>query len=95
MVIVDVILDTLVQSVNCRYHVQAIVLILNMVYVNWMGNVNVMMDFLVILVEEIKRLQINYQQMMDVWMNVIIMVNAITKLDYVLVIMDLVVLIVH
>lgn len=44
MDIVDVILDSLVQYVNYKYHALVIVLMQNMENVNWMENVNVKKD---------------------------------------------------
>lgn len=66
----------------------------NMEYVNWMGNVNVLKDSQVLLAVVILKLIANYHNQQGVWMNVIIEVNVIMKLDYVHVKMDLVVLIV-
>lgn len=67
----------------------------NMEYVNWMENVSVLKVSQVLLVVVILKLIVNYHNQLDVWMNVIIEVNVIMKLDYVHVKMDLVVLIVH
>lgn len=94
MDIADVIQDIQDQFVNCLYHVQVIVLMLNMVSVNWMENVNVKKVLVVKHVEKIQKRK-KRRKKKYVRINVIVMENVIIILVYVNVIMDLVVLIVQ